>query len=347
MLATIEGICNIVNGQVAQVYLDTAISSLCELTNGEEGGLSFISDAKYDKHIQTTKATAVLVRKDFPIDTYEGVIPILVDDPRGSFFRLLNKYYAVDYSEKEGIECPTHIEATAHISEKVFIGAFSYIGKNVSIGKSVTIYPQVYIGDDVQIGDYSVIYPGVKIMRKTQIGSHCKLYSNAILGSDGFGYYLLPNRAYQNITHIGNVVLGNHVDIGANTVIDCATIGSTIIEEGVKLDNLIHIAHNVKVGKHSAFAAQTGISGSAQIGEYCRLAGQVGVVGHIKIADGVTLLSKTGIADKNTKKNAMYMGTPALSRPLFLRAFTCFKKLPETMKKLEKLEKYIKEQNEN
>jgi UDP-3-O-[3-hydroxymyristoyl] glucosamine N-acyltransferase len=225
--------------------------------------------------------------------------------------------------------------------EKIYRGAFSYIGSNCKIGNNVKIYPHAYVGDNVTIGDNTILYSGVKIYSDCKVGNYCTFHSGVVIGSDGFGFAPQPDGSYKTIPQVGNVIIEDHVDIGANTVIDCATMGSTIIHEGVKLDNLIQIAHNVEIGKHTAIAAQTGISGSAKIGDNCLIGGQVGIVGHISIANKTSIGAQSGIGKTITEPGTAVQGSPAFDYKKNLKAITVYKKLPELQKRVQELEDKI------
>ena len=220
------------------------------------------------------------------------------------------------------------------------MGAFAYIGRNVKIGDHVKIYPNAYIGDDVTIGDRSIIHPGVKIYAKSMIGSHCTMQAGAVIGSDGFGYAPLDNGTYKKIPQLGNVILEDYVDVGANTVIDCATFNKTLIKKGVKLDNLIQIGHNTIIGENTVIAAQTGVAGSVHIAENCKIGGQVGIAGHLKIAAKTQIQAQSGVS-KNTKLEQTVYGTPAIEFNNYLRSYTIYKKLPDIMKQIETIEEKL------
>lgn len=265
---------------------------------------------------------------------------IKVDDAYKSFSKLLEFYNEVK-NNKLGREQPHYIAASSIIGENEYIGAFAYIGENVKIGDNVKIYPNTYIGDNTVIGNNTIIFAGVKIYSDTQIGQNCKIHSNAVIGADGFGFAPDENGAYKAIPQIGNVIIEDNVDIGAASTIDRATLGSTIIRKGVKLDNQIQIAHNVEVGKNTVIASQTGVSGSTKIGENCMIAGQVGIAGHLKIGNNVKVLGQTGVT-KSLKDNEMVYGTPALNAQDFNKSYVYFKNLPKVVSKINQLEKDLK-----
>ena len=239
------------------------------------------------------------------------------------------------------MEEPSYISEDSTTGENIYRGAFSYIGANSHLGHNVKVYPHVFIGDNVSIGDNTIIYPGVKIYAHTKIGNHCTIHAGAVIGSDGFGFAPQQDGSYKTIPQIGNVVIEDHVSIGANTTIDCATLGSTYIKQGVKLDNLIQIGHNVEIGKHTVIAAQSGVSGSSTIGDYCVIAGQVGIVGHIQIGHKSTIAAQSGVAKSYPGNNNVLLGSPAFDRKTYLRSYALFKNLSEMQERLKKLEEKI------
>ena len=240
-----------------------------------------------------------------------------------------------------GVEDPAYIGAGSQIGEGHYRGAFSYIGQGCTIGENVRIFPQVYIGDNVNIGDNTTIFAGAKLYTNTVVGSNCTIHAGVVLGSDGFGFAPQPDGSYKGIPQIGNVVLEDDVSIGANTTIDCATMGSTIIRQGSKIDNLVQIAHNVEVGTHTVIAAQAGISGSAKLGDYCVIAGQAGIVGHISLADKTTVGAQSGVSKSVKETGTIIQGSPAFDYKQNLRAMTVFRKLPELQRDLELLKEKV------
>ena len=243
--------------------------------------------------------------------------------------------------QKEGVEEPSFLGDNSTIGKNAYRGAYSYIGNNVKIGDHVKIYPHTYIGDNVEIGDHTIFRSGVKVYENTKIGSHCVFHSGAIIGSDGFGFAPREDGSYKTIPQIGNVIIEDHVDIGANTVIDCATFDSTIIRKGVKLDNLIQIAHNVEIGENTVMAALSGISGSSRIGKNCVVGGQIGMVGHVELADESKVAAQTGITKSYKKKGTILIGAPALEKDKFIKSYVVYKKLPDLLERIRKLEKQV------
>jgi UDP-3-O-[3-hydroxymyristoyl] glucosamine N-acyltransferase len=316
------------------------IKMLAKIQDAKKGQIAFLSNPKYEQYIYSTQATAVIVKKDFLARKEVNAILILVDDPYSSFTRLLEEYHKLVSYQKHGIEQPSFMDETASAGKNIYRGAFSYIGSNAKVGDNVKIYPYVYVGDNVVIGDNTILHPGVKIYSDSRIGNNCVVHSGAVIGSDGFGFAPQEDGTYKTIPQLGNVTLEDNVAIGANTVIDCATLfgDSTIIREGVKLDNLIQIAHNVEVGKNTVIAAQSGISGSTKIGENCMLAGQVGIAGHIVVANGTHLGAQSGISKSVKEEAQRLMGSPAMEFGAYFKAYAVFKKLPDLYHRLKELE---------
>ena len=267
---------------------------------------------------------------------------IRVDDPRAGFAKLLEFCNQMN-SNKTGIEQPSSISKTATLGEHIYIGAFSYIGENVTIGNNVKIFPNVFVGNNSVIGDNTIVYSGVKIYHDSVIGKNCTFHSGVIIGGDGFGFAPNSENNYSKIPQIGNVIIEDHVEIGSNTTVDRATLGSTFLRKGVKLDNLIQIGHNVEIGENTVVAAQTGVSGSTKIGKNCMIGGQVGIVGHIKIADGVKIAAQSGVAKSITKEGEVVQGSPAFSIIDYKRSHLLFKNFPDINDKIRELERYLQE----
>jgi UDP-3-O-[3-hydroxymyristoyl] glucosamine N-acyltransferase len=333
---TVQQIADLLQGQV-QGDGQATVNRLAKIEEGTPGALSFLSNPKYEHFLYTTGASAVIVAKTLELKQTVATNLILVDDPYSAFSTLLEVYQQALASMREGVEEPCFIGEKSTIGPNHYRGAFSYIGKNCRVGKNVHIYPNAYIGDNVTIGDNTVIYAGAKIYPDTVIGNSCTIHAGAVVGSDGFGFAPQKDGSYKTIPQIGNVVLEDHVSIGANATIDCATMGSTIIRLGSKIDNLVQIAHNVEIGQHTVVAAQTGISGSTKIGNHCTIAGQVGIVGHISIADKTIVGAQSGVS-KNIKESGTFIqGSPAFDYKQNLRAMSVFRKLPELQKQVDEL----------
>ncbi len=320
---------------------DVEVSKLAKIEEGTAGTLTFLANPKYTPYIYSTKASITIVGKDFEAENEITTTLIKVDDAYKSFSKLLEYYNQVKMN-KTGVEQPSFVAESSSYGDNIYLGAFSYIGENVSIGDNVKIYPGSYIGDNVAIGNNVVVFAGAKIYSETVIGNNCVINSGAIIGADGFGFAPNEKGEYQKVPQTGNVILEDYVDIGAATTIDRATLGSTVIRRGVKLDNQIQIAHNVEIGKNTVIAAQTGIAGSTKIGENCQIGGQVGIVGHIIIGDNVKVQAQSGIG-RNVKDNEVLQGSPALGYSDYNKSYVYFKNLPKLVKNLNELEKKVKE----
>ena len=336
---TLEQIAHLIGGKL-DGSKDTKVNTISSIEDAEEGSISFLSNPKYEPLIYTTRASAVIVNENLVLNKKITTPLIRTLDPYAAFTSLLEVYDQLMSFDKNGIEEPSFVHKTSSFGSDIYVGAFAYIGRNVKIGDHVKIYPNAYIGDDVTIGDRSIIHPGVKIYAKSMIGSHCTLQAGAVIGSDGFGYAPLDNGTYKKIPQLGNVILEDYVDVGANTVIDCATFNKTLIKKGVKLDNLIQIGHNTIIGENTVIAAQTGVAGSVHIAENCKIGGQVGIAGHLKIAAKTQIQAQSGVS-KNTKLEQTVYGTPAIEFNNYLRSYTIYKKLPDIMKQIETIEEKL------
>jgi len=336
---TLEQIAHLIGGKL-DGSKETKVNTISSIEDAKEGSITFLSNPKYEPLIYETQASAVIVDEKLFLNKKINTALIRVADSYAAFTALLEAYDRLLSFNKIGIEEPSFINKTATHGSDIYVGAFSYIGSNVKIGDQVKIYPNAYIGDDVTIGHQTIIHPGVRIYAKSVIGSHCTLQAGAVVGSDGFGYAPLEDGSYKKIPQLGNVVLEDHVDVGANTVIDCATFNTTLIKKGVKLDNLIQIGHNTLIGENTVIAAQTGIAGSVKIGENCKIGGQVGIAGHLKIAAKTQIQAQSGVS-KNTKVAQTIYGTPAIDFNNYLRSYTVYKKLPKVMKQIEKIEEKL------
>lgn len=336
MVFTAVQIAGILEGEV-QGNPDVAVHKLAKIEEGESGSLTFLANPKYTPFIYNTKASITIVNKDFIPEHQVSTTLIKVEDAYKSFSKLL-EYYNEVKNNKVGIESPVFKSDTAAYGENLYLGAFSYIGNNVVIGNDVKIYPNAYIGDNVTIGNNVTVFAGAKIYSETTIGSGCIIHSGAIVGADGFGFAPNGEGEFTKIPQIGNVIIEDNVDIGAGTTIDRATLGSTVLRKGVKLDNQIQIAHNVEIGQHTVIAAQTGIAGSTKIGKYCKIGGQVGIVGHIVIGDNVKIQAQSGIG-RNVKDNEVLQGSPALNYGDYNKSYVHFKNLPKIINRLDNLEK--------
>lgn len=338
MKFTATQIAGILEGEI-EGNPEITVHKLSKIEEGESGSLTFLANPKYTSYIYTTKASITIVNQDFVPEQPLTTTLIKVDDAYKSFSKLL-EYYNQVKNNKIGIENPSFISETAAYGEAFYFGAFSYLGENVSIGDNVKVYPNVYIGDNVTIGNDCTIFAGAKIYSESIIGNSCVVHSGAIIGADGFGFTPNERGEYSKVPQTGNVILEDYVDVGAGTTIDRATLGSTILRKGVKLDNQIQIAHNVEIGEHTAIAAQTGIAGSTKIGRHCLIGGQVGIVGHITIGDRVRIQAQSGIG-RNIKDDEVLQGSPALNYGDYNKSYVHFKNLPKLINQVNELEKKL------
>ncbi|MFD2098665.1 UDP-3-O-(3-hydroxymyristoyl)glucosamine N-acyltransferase [Flagellimonas iocasae] len=343
MKFTATQIAGILEGEV-EGNPQIAVHKLSKIEEGEKGSLTFLANPKYTSYIYSTKASITIVNKDFIPEQSLSTTLIKVEDAYKSFSKLL-EYYNQVKNNKVGIESPSFISESARYGEGFYLGAFSYLGENVKLGNNVKVYPNVYIGDNVTIGDDVMIFAGAKIYSESIIGKSCTIHSGVIIGADGFGFTPNANGEYSKVPQTGNVILEDNVDVGAGTTIDRATLGSTILRKGVKLDNQIQIAHNVEIGEHTAIAAQTGIAGSTKIGKNCLIGGQVGIVGHITIGDRVKIQAQSGIG-RNVKDDEVLQGSPALNYGDFNKSYVHFKNLPKLVNQISNIAKKVEgEQN--
>ena len=315
------------------------VTGISKIDDGKSGTLSFLANPTYARYIYSTKASVIIVNRDFQPEEPIAATLIRVDDAYHAFAKLLEQFDERS-SKKTGIEANSHISDSAKVGKDLYLGSFSYIGGNTTIGENVKIFPNAYIGDNVKIDDNTLIYSGVKICSGTEIGPNCTFHMGVVIGSDGFGF-AANNSKYDKVAQTGDVIIERNVEIGANTTIDRATIGSTIIRKGVKLDNLIQIAHNVEIGENTVIAAQTGIAGSTKIGSGCMIGGQVGIAGHLKIANNVKIAAQSGVASSIEKEGEIVQGTPAFSIGEFKRSFVLFKKFPWLLEKINKIEEEL------
>ncbi|MBD3723722.1 MAG: UDP-3-O-(3-hydroxymyristoyl)glucosamine N-acyltransferase [Flavobacteriaceae bacterium] len=316
---------------------EAEVNKLAKIEEGTEGSLTFLANPKYANYIYTTQATITIVNKTFEPEQAITTTLIKVDDAKSAFSKLLEYYNQVKLM-KSGIEQPSVISEGVTYGEGLYLGSFCYIGKNVAIGNNVKIYPNSFIGDNVIIGDNTILFAGARVYSETVIGKNCTIHSGTIVGSDGFGFAPQEDGTYTKVPQIGNVIIEDNVEIGACTTVDRATLGSTIIRKGVKLDNQIQIAHNVEIGENTVIASQTGVAGSTKIGKNCMIGGQVGIVGHITIGDGVRIQAQSGIG-KSLKDGEVVQGSPAFNYGDFAKSFVHFKNLPKIVDELNKLKK--------
>jgi UDP-3-O-[3-hydroxymyristoyl] glucosamine N-acyltransferase len=318
------------------------VNTVCKIEEGVKGGLAFLANPKYEKHIYDSEASVVIVNKSFVPERPVKTTLIRVDDAYNAFATLLEMYNAAKL-QKTGIEQPSYIASSAKIGKDPYVGAFAYIGENAVIGDNVKIYPQAYVGDNVVIKDNTMIFQGVKIYHECLIGAECVIHAGAVIGADGFGFASQADKNYRKVPQVGNVILEDRVEIGANTTVDRATMGSTIIRRGVKLDNLIQVAHNVEIGENTVIAAQTGIAGSTKIGKECMIAGQVGIVGHLTIADEVKVAAQSGVSNDVKNKGEILLGSPAFNIFENRKSLAVFRRLPDLRNQIIALERSLKE----
>jgi UDP-3-O-[3-hydroxymyristoyl] glucosamine N-acyltransferase len=320
---------------------DVLVSDVSKIEEGREGTLSFLANPKYEKYLYTTRASVVLVNKDLPVNGSLQCTLIKVADAYKAFASLLDLYVS-SLPGKTGIEQPCFIHPTAVIGKNCYIGAFAYIGEGAVIGDHVKLYPQVYIGDHIKVGNNSTLYAGVKVYHNCSVGANCIIHASTVIGSDGFGYAQSDDHIFKKIPQLGNVSIEDDVEIGSNVSIDRATMGSTTIGKGTKIDNLVQIAHNVEVGAHTVIISQAGVAGSTKIGSKCVIAAQAGLVGHIRIGDNVIIGAQSGVTG-DIEDNKICLGSPATDAATQKKALVIFKKLPEIYKKVNELERILKD----
>jgi UDP-3-O-[3-hydroxymyristoyl] glucosamine N-acyltransferase len=344
MQITAQELCNLLNGKLEGNPL-AIITHPAKIEEGDNGAICFLANPKYKEHIYESNATVIVVNESEIFNQNIKATLIRVKDAYSAFTFLLNQFGSV-INEKVGIEQPVFIDSTSIYGSDVYIGAFCYIGKNVRIGNKVKLYPHVTISDNSIIGDNTIIYSNVSIYHDSLIGNNCIIHSGTVIGCDGFGFAPQIDKTYKKIPQLGNVIIEDDVEIGANVSIDRATMGSTIIRKGVKLDNQIQIAHNVEIGEHTVIAAQSGVSGSTKIGKYCIVGGQVGFIGHINIADGTKINAQSGISKTITESDKAWSGSPAFEYASWLKSSVVFKSLPLFEKRIKKVEEFISTQEE-
>jgi len=321
---------------------EVKVNTVAKIEEGKPGALSFLANPKYAQYIYETQSSIVLVNSDFVVESPIKATLVRVSNAYEAFAMLL-QLYAQSKKEKKGIETPSFIHSSAKVGENLYLGAFAYISENAVIGSNVKIYPNVYVGDNAKIGNNTIIYPGVAIYEDCIIGSNCYIHAGAVIGADGFGFASGEDTNYKKIPQIGNVIIEDYVEIGANATVDRATMGSTILRKGVKLDDHVHIAHNVEVGENTVMAAHAGIAGSTKIGKNCMFGGQVGVGPHLKIADGVKAGAQAGIPSDIKKEGMIVLGSPANDISSQRRSMAVYKNLPALSTKISELEKIVEE----
>lgn len=341
MELTASQLAALVNGDV-EGDGDVKIGTFAKIEEGHPGALSFLANPKYTHHIYTTGSSVVLVKRDFVAEQPVSATLIRVDDPYATIAKLLEMVQEMTRVVKKGIEQPVFIAEGVEVPEDAYVGAFAYIGKGATIAPGAKIYPQAYVGAGCSIGADTILYSGVKVYDGCKVGNRCIIHSGAVIGADGFGFAPVDGH-YEKIPQTGNVVIEDDVEIGANTTIDRAMMGSTRICVGTKLDNLIQIAHNCTVGAHTVMAAQAGVAGSAHIGSHCMVGGQVGIVGHLTVADGTQIGAQSGVS-RATKPGERVMGAPAVEMGEYARSLVYVKRLPKLFEQVKALEKELKSQ---
>ena len=335
---TAELIAGYLGGEVAGDPKAT-VSTFAKIEEAKPGALAFLANPKYEHHLYTTQATVVIVNKSFTPSAPVAATMIRVEDAYSCFAKLL-ELYAANKPQKKGISPLAAIHETAEVGEDAYVGEYAVIGEGVRTGKNCKIYPQVYLGDRVVLGDGVTLYPGVKIYDECRIGDRVTIHAGSVIGADGFGFAPDEKGEYHKIPQIGNVRIEDDVEIGANTCIDRATMGSTVVRRGVKLDNLIQVGHNVTIGENTVAASQVGIAGSSKVGAGCMMGGQVGIAGHLTIGDGVKLASKSGISN-SVPDGETYMGSPAMPGIKYHRSYAVFRNLPDLSAQVRRLEKEL------
>jgi len=339
MRITVKQISEILHGTIVGDP-EQEVNKLSKIEEGEKGSLTFLSNPKYTHYIYTTKASVAIVNNDFKSEKDISITLIKVTNAYQAFSKLLAFYNEIKL-DKKGIEQPNFVSKTAQLGKNIYLGAFAYIGNNVMVGNNVKIYPNVYIADNVKIDDNTTLFSGSIVYSDCIIGTNCVVHSGVIIGADGFGFIPDENNKYQKVPQTGNVILEDNVEVGAATTIDRATLGSTIIRKGVKLDNQIQIAHNVEIGENTVIAAQTGIAGSTKIGKNCMIGGQVGIVGHLIIGNNVKIQAQSGIG-RNLKDGEVVQGSPALPYGDYNKSYVHFKNLNKLADRVHELEKIFK-----
>jgi UDP-3-O-[3-hydroxymyristoyl] glucosamine N-acyltransferase len=315
-----------------------SVTQFGKIEEAKNGEISFLANPKYEEFLYTTQASIIIVNESLVLKQPIAATLLRVPDAYAAFATLLSKYQALKTENLVGIQTPSYISSSVQLGENHFVAAFAHIGDNVKLGNNVKVYPNVVIGENVKIGDNVILHPGVVIYADCVLGNNITIHSGAVIGSDGFGFAPTADGSFQKVPQLGNVIIEDFVEVGSNTTIDRATIGSTIIRKGVKLDNLVQIAHNVEVGSNTVIAAQTGLSGSTKVGKGVMMGGQVGTTGHLSIADGVKVAGRSGITKTISKENSVITGYPATDHNTALRAQVQVKNLPNLEKRVKELE---------
>ena len=341
MTFSAQQIAALINGKT-EGNANIAVNSFGKIEEAEDGQLTFLANPKYEEYLYSTKASVIIINEALELKQPVTATLIRVPDAYTAFAKLLSTYQQMMQQQLNGVQQPVYISASASYGQNVFIGAFAYLGDNVKVGDNTKIHPNVYLGNNVKIGDASIIHPGVKIYHDCVIGNNVIIHAGTVIGSDGFGFAPQADGSFKKVPQIGNVIIEDNVEIGANATIDRATIGSTLIRSGAKLDNLIQIAHNVEIGTSTVVAAQSGISGSTKVGKGVMIGGQVGIVGHITIGDGAKINAQSGVS-KSVEAGKAVTGSPAHDYTSALRSQAISRKLPELEKRIKELEAMVKQ----
>lgn len=342
MQFTAAQIASIINARV-EGNPDAAVGSFGKIEEAKEGQLAFLANPKYEDYLYTTGASIIIVNEAQELRQPVQATLLKVKDPYSAFATLLSTYQEMIAQQMTGIQEPSYIAKSATLGENIFVGAFAYIGENVVMGKNSKVYPNVFIGNNVKIGNNTVIHPGVRIYHDCVVGSSVSIHAGTVIGSDGFGFAPQSDGSFKKVPQIGNVVIEDNVEIGANATIDRATMGSTLIRSGAKLDNLIQVAHNVEVGHNTVIAAQAGVSGSTKIGNNVMIGGQAGIVGHIQIADNAKINAQSGVSKSIKVPNSAVTGSPAFDYTSALRSQAVTRNLPDLEKRIIELENLVKQ----
>jgi UDP-3-O-[3-hydroxymyristoyl] glucosamine N-acyltransferase len=334
-----KDIASFLNGEIVGDG-NVQVSGVSKIEEGLPGTLSFLANPKYENYLYKTSSSIVLVNHTFKPKSEVKATLIKVDDAYQAFASLLDLYMQAKQNTRKGIESPVSIHETASVEPDVYIGAFTSIGRNAKIGKGAKLFPQVFIGDNVIVGENCILYAGVKVYDDSVIGDNCILHSGCVIGSDGFGFAPQEDGTYKKIPQIGNVILEDNVEIGANTAIDCGTFGSTIIRKGAKIDNLVQIAHNCEIGENTVIAGQTGMAGTTKVGKNCKFAGQVGLAGHLTIGNNVQIGAQSGVS-KSIKDNEIVLSSPAVNYREAIKTYTIIRNLPKLREELIQLQKDV------
>jgi UDP-3-O-[3-hydroxymyristoyl] glucosamine N-acyltransferase len=321
---------------------EASVSDISKIEEGKPGTLSFLANPKYEKYIYHTQSSIVIVNADFKPQKEISATLVRVENAYESFAALL-RLYEQSKPKKSGISKMAAISGSASLGKELYVGDFTVISENASIGDGVQLYPQVYVGDHVKIGEGSILHPGVKVYEGCVIGANCVIHAGAVIGADGFGFAPNQDNNYEKVPQVGKVIIEDHVEVGANTTVDRATMGATILRKGVKLDNLVMIAHNVEVDENTVIAAQSGISGSTKVGKNCMFGGQVGLIGHIKIASGVKIAAQSGITKDIKEEGIVIQGSPAFEFGPYQRSYLLFRNLPKIREQINELERKVKD----